>query len=312
MRVLKPLDRDGYSREPFLAYASQSYTIISGAVDNPLQVSIDIANQPPEGWTSFQQNDFDVGYINESGVYAYQLFNFLNTSFYSSHSFIGYGTESVAITKFTPSASLFVFNLANDAIGEGVKESTFSVQTSGSSVKILDDGYGRLYVNNINNVVGNIFYKHGIAVVKANLSATTQSISTNGLQIKEYVPLVVAFSSSTTIFEHNVVCKLEPFEFNKSYYNPSLRFFNSVTGSYTSGSKTITYTDYVFNYNPSASATVLSGESLYDLFESQSLTPYITTIGLYNDYELVAVAKLARPIPRTLNVPQTFIVKFDT
>ena len=28
MRVLKPLDRDGYSKEPFVAYASQSYTIV--------------------------------------------------------------------------------------------------------------------------------------------------------------------------------------------------------------------------------------------------------------------------------------------
>ena len=325
MRVLKPLDRDGYSKEPFIAYASQSYTIVSGAVNNPLQVSIDIAHQPPENWISFQQNDFDVGYINESGVYAYQLFTFLNTSFYSSKSFVGYGTESVAITKFTPSGSLFVFNLANEAIGDGVKESTFSVQTSGSSTKILDDGYGRLYVNNVSNVVGNIFYKHGIAVIKPNVSATTQSISTNGLQIKEYIPLIVAFSSSTTIYENKVVCNIQPNEFNRSYYNPSLKFFNSVTGSYVSGATTVTYTDYELNYNPSSSAvaqkyvedingsgSVIPGESLYNLFESGSVTPYITTIGLYNGYELVAVAKLAQPIPRTLNVPQTFIVKFDT
>jgi hypothetical protein len=312
MRVLKPLDRDGYSKEPFIAYASQSYTIVSGAANNPLQVSIDIAHQPPENWISFQQNDFDVGYINESGVYAYQLFTFLNTSFYSSKSFVGYGTESVAITKFTPSGSLFVFNLANEAIGDGVKESTFSMQTSGSSTKILDDGYGRLYVNNVSNVVGNIFYKHGIAVIKSNVSATTQSISTNGLQIKEYIPLVVAFSSSTTIYENKIVCNIQPNEFNRSYYNPSLKFFNSVTGSYVSGATTVTYTDYELNYNPSSSATASSGESLYNLFESGSVTPYITTIGLYNGYELVAVAKLAQPIPRTLNVPQTFIVKFDT
>ncbi len=312
MKVLKPLGRDGYSREPYVAYASQSYTIISGAVDNPLQVSIDIAHQPPQNWLSFIENDIDVGYVNESGVHAYQLFTLLNTSFYSSHSFIGYGTESVAITKFTPSGSLFVFNLATEAIGEGVKESTFSVKTSGSSVKILDDGYGRLYVNNTGSVVGNIFYKQGIAVVKANTAATTQSISVNGLQLKEYIPLNVAFSSSTTIYENKVVCNLEPSDFNTSYFNPSLKYMKSVTGSYVSASTTITYTDYELNPNPTASATASSGESLAVLFESGALSPYITTIGLYNGYELVAVAKLARPIPRTVNVPQTFIVKFDT
>jgi len=216
MRVFKPLARDGYSREPYNAYASQTYTITSGAADNPPQVVIDIANQPPDNWKSFQQNDFDVGYINESGVYAYQLFSFLSTSFYSPDAFIGYGTESIAITKYIPSGTLFVFNLANEAVGDGIKESTFSVSTVGSSEKIRDDGYGRLYVNNTSNVIGNIFYKHGIALVRANTLATTQSISTDGLQLKEYIPLTVAFSSSTTIYEHKVVCKIDPYEFNKS------------------------------------------------------------------------------------------------
>lgn len=309
MRVLKPLGRDGYIKEPYVAHASQAYTITSGALDNPTQVSIDIANQPPENWV----DTGEPGYINpDSGVYAYQLFTFLNTKFYSSQSLIGYGTESVAITKFTPSGSLYVFNLANEAIGDGVKEGTFSVQTDDMPIKILDDGYGRLYVNDTGSVVGNIFYKHGIALVKIDTNAPTQSISSNGLNIHASIPLIVAFSSSTNIFENIVVCKIEPSEFNTSWYNPSLRYFNSVTGSYVSGSTTVTYTDYVFNATPTASAVALSGEPLVELFDSGTLTPYITTIGLYNDYELVAVAKLARPIPRSLNVPQTFIVKFDT
>jgi hypothetical protein len=46
---------------------------------------------------------------------------------------------------------------------------------------------------------------------------------------------------------------------------------------------------------------------------SQSLYPYITTIGLYNpDNELVAVAKVSNPIQRTDYSVQTFVVKFDT
>lgn len=309
MRVLKPLGRDDYSRELYVAYASQSYTITSGALDNPLQTTIDIANQPPADWV----DTGEIGYINnDTGVYSYQLYSFINTSFYSTQSVIGYGTSSAALAKFTPNGTLFVFNLANEAIGDGIKEGTFSVQNFTSSVKILDDGYGRLYVGNTSNIVGNIFYKHGIAVVNANTAAVTQSISTNGLQIKPYVPLTVAFSSSTNIYEHKVVCKLEPSEFNTSWYNPSLRYFNSVTGSYISGSDEIIFKNYELNPNPKAVATASSGEPIADLFSSGTLTPYVTTIGLYHDYQLVAVAKLARPIPRTLNVPQTFIVKFDT
>jgi len=309
MRVLNPLDRDGYSKELYVAHASQSYTIVSGALDNAPQVTIDIANQPPVTWV----DTGDVGYLNENtGVYAYQLFSLLNTKFYSSQSLIGYGTSSVAVTKFTPTSSLFVFNLANEAIGDGVVEGTFSVQNYTSSIKILDDGYGRLYVNDTGSVIGNIFYKHGIAVVQANTVSPTQSISTSGLQIKPYIPLTISFSSSTNIYQHTVVCKLEPSEFNTSWYNPSLKYFNSVTGSYASGSTTVVYTNYEYNTTPTASATASSGEPLVDLFTSGTLTPYVTAIGLYNDFELVAIAKVARPIPRTLNVPQTFIVKFDT
>lgn len=309
MQILKPLGRDGYSKELYVAYASQSYTIVSGALNNAPQVTIDIANQPPNNWVDTD----DVGYINEeTGVYAYQLFSLLNTKFYSSQSLISYGTESVVLTQYTPTGSLFVFNLANESIGDGVKEGTFSVQNNTSPVKILDDGYGRLYVNDTGSVVGNIFYKYGIAVVQANTVSPTQSISTTGLQIKPYIPLTVAFSSSTNIYQHTVVCKLEPSEFNTSWYNPSLRYFNSVTGSYVSGSTTVTYTNYEYNPSPTASATASSGQPLANLFASGTLTPYVTTIGLYHDFELVAVAKVARPIPRTLNVPQTFIIKFDT
>ena len=309
MRVLKPLGRDGYSKELYVAHTSQSYTITSGAANNPPQVTIDVANQPPSTWVSTGE----IGYVNNNtGVYSYQLFSFIKTKLYSSQSLVGYGTESVAITKYTPTGSLFVFNLMNDAIGDGVVEGSFSIQNDAVSPKILDDGYGRLYVNNTGSVVGNIFYKQGIAVVQANVLAPTQSISTSGLQIKPYVPLIVAFSSSTNIYENTVVCKIEPSEFNTTWFNPSLRYFKSVTGSYMSGSTKITYTDYRLNVNPTASATASSGQPLVELFDSGTLTPYVTTIGLYQDYELVAVAKMARPIPRTLNVPQTFIVKFDT
>jgi hypothetical protein len=63
----------------------------------------------------------------------------------------------------------------------------------------------------------------------------------------------------------------------------------------------------------------MASRSLYpfamtsSLTPSQSLYPYVTTIGLYNqDNELMAVAKLSNPIQRTDYSVQTFVVKFDT
>jgi hypothetical protein len=43
------------------------------------------------------------------------------------------------------------------------------------------------------------------------------------------------------------------------------------------------------------------------------LTPFITTIGLYDDNcDLVAVAKLPQPIKSEPDIPVNFIIRFDT
>jgi len=156
MRALKPLSTDGYTRNNYTAYISQSYTIVSGSPVNTDLVTIDFAEQPPSDWKYQNTSDTDLGtYNSASGVYSYPLFSLINHAFYSSQSIVEYGTESIAVNKYTPTASLYVFNIVNDAVGEGIGAGTFSIRVSGSS-PILDDGYGRLYVNNTTNVVGNI------------------------------------------------------------------------------------------------------------------------------------------------------------
>lgn len=321
MRAVKPLDTDGYTKNEYVAYVSQSYTITSGSLTNTEYVTIDFADQPSDDWKYQQTSDFDLGHFNEiTGIYSYPLFSLLNRAFYSSQSIVEYGTSSIAVNKFTPSQSLYVFNIANQAVGDGVQPGSFSIRVSGSS-PILDDGYGKLYVNNTGSVVGNIFYKHGIALVKNNLSAPSQSVSVNGLKLSPFLNTKVAFSSSYTITEHTIVCKIRPTEFNASLLNHTVGYYKAVTGSYVSGSETVTYTNYIPNVSSSAKA--LSGQLITELFDigsqygsdsiSGSLTPYVTTIGLYNrNYELLAIAKLANPVPRAKNVDQTFIVKFDT
>lgn len=311
MRAVKPLDTDGYTKNDYVAYVSQSYTITSGSLTNTEIVTIDFADQPSDNWKYQQTSDFNLGYLNSSsGIYSYPLFSLLNRAFYSSQSIVEYGTSSAAVTQFTPSQSLYVFNIANQSVGDGIKPGSFSVRVSGSS-PILDDGYGRLYVNNTGSVIGNIFYKHGIAMVKNNKTAPSQSISTNGLKLAPFLSVDVNYTSSFTITEHTVVCKVRPTEFNTSVFNHTIGYYKVVTGSYVSASQTITYNNYVPNISSSATAT--SGESISGLFESGSLTPYVTTIGLYDkNFNLVAMAKLANPVPRTKNVDQTFIVKFDT
>jgi len=52
---------------------------------------------------------------------------------------------------------------------------------------------------------------------------------------------------------------------------------------------------------------------VYDFATGSYFQPYVTTIGLYNDAnELVAVGKLAQPVPKSRYTDMTFVVKFDS
>ena len=66
--------------------------------------------------------------------------------------------------------------------------------------------------------------------------------------------------------------------------------------------------DIVFPSNPT------NKDQVYQDFATGSdFSPYVTTIGLYNnEYQLVAVGKLAQPIPISLYTDTTFVVNIDT
>ena len=91
----------------------------------------------------------------------------------------------------------------------------------------------------------------------------------------------LSFQNEHIIYENEVRCIVKESEFNLSY-NPTL-----VTGSYASG-------------------------SLRGFATSASFEPYVTTIGLYNDEnQLLAVAKLGKPMVISQDTDMTFIVKYD-
>ena len=74
--------------------------------------------------------------------------------------------------------------------------------------------------------------------------------------------------------------------------------------------------DEQFNmtYNPSARVNFdRNNPKLKGFATSSNFTPYITTIGLYNDFnELLAIAKLANPVKSPSDIDIVFNVQFDT
>jgi len=284
--TFKALAKDDYISEPYIAKASQQYYVISGSIDNPTQVTIDIADEPPAGWPAA---DADFGFINaETGHGAYLLWKSVQQTVYTPSGNIE------EVYAFTPSGSSYVVSLGMDAAGDGVYPGSFVFGIKGVSDTIVDDRVGNLYfAGSPTNVLGSIDYKQGIAVILRNSAGSDGTIhSSSGVKLGTNVSASVGFKSTTTIYRHTVFARLMPRDFNFSL-NPSAQIKVS--------------------YFDSGSGNTVTGSLAYDMFDSGGLTPYVTTVGMYDQqYNLVAVAKLPNPVPRTSLSEQTFVIKFDT
>jgi hypothetical protein len=199
-------------------------------------------------------------------------------------------------------------------------------------VDTFDLETGRMIANNFTFLpeeasgikIGNVFYNHGLVTLTRN--SDIRLINTWDL----------TFKSTETIYEHEYLLIVNESDYNVST-NPSA--VKSVGGSYETfiddyGKAKRVYTEQPVKYikklttlengnilDHRFSGSVgnkLAGFEHYDLSGSVDstgsfLAPFITTIGLYDDdCDLVAVAKLPKPIKSDPEIPVNFIVRFDT
>jgi hypothetical protein len=168
-----------------------------------------------------------------------------------------------------------------------------SFKWSADSGSIYDDGEGNLILELTNKICGQIFYPHGLAIITSDsipLADTYGSAifgsSIYGLSdsilIQNFVTssnVTCSFSSSLTIYETQYKCTLNENEFNFSQ-NPSI-----ISGS--------------------------EGEP-YGYVTSSYFSPYVTTVGLYDEYQnLLAVGKLSQPLPTSATTDTTILVNID-
>lgn len=120
-----------------------------------------------------------------------------------------------------------------------------------------------------------------------------------------YEPYVMTVGSETSIYQNEVRCRVLENELNYSQ-NPTV--FKAPT--------IFTGSSYLPMYAP-VSGSPIYGQiidgTLADNVTGSEFTPYVTTVGLYNDAnELLVVAKLATPYPMPKNTDITFVVKWDS
>ena len=123
-------------------------------------------------------------------------------------------------------------------------------------------------------LVGNIFYSHGMAILtKSDLAKRYQEqvLRSGSLEWK----------GAYTIYEHTYQCRS-----NQSQLN--------------------------FSQNPSTYTNTDESGSLLDNVTGSYFQPYVTAVGLYNDAnELIAIGKLGQPVPKSQYNDMTFAIKFD-
>ncbi len=179
--------------------------------------------------------------------------------------------------RYFPTSSdstIGVLSIPQYMYGDFIQPESFNFSTPSGSY--TDDGEGRLVSGS--TYIGNIMYEHGIIVL------------TGGERTRNYWDGEI----STFVNNSNIICS----------------FSSSYTIYETQYKCTIGESEYNFTQNPS----VISGSNgtPWGFATSASFAPYITTVGLYNDQrDLIAVGKLAQPLPTSKTTDTTILINID-
>lgn len=178
-----------------------------------------------------------------------------------------------------------IFSIPRQLYGLNLEPGTISLTSDSTPYwnggTILDDGEGNLL--NGTDHVGNVIYSHGQIIITASPYIFHFSHSQDP---------DIKFKSNFPIYTHTYSIKVSDYELNHTL-NPSAQ----------SGSTLLRY----------SGSTYVQPSGVYaDNVTGSAFQPYITTVGLYNDSnELIAVGKLAQPLPKPGDTELTIQVKLD-
>jgi hypothetical protein len=218
-----------------------------------------------------------------------------------------YLSNTLPANRYFPTGSgeiIGVIAIPSNLFGEYIKPGTFTLSYESGS--FTDDGEGNILTGS--SKVGDIIYEHGMVIIthgetleilsllpplpeppQFRTPRESISIKTPNAPIPQLMGmspitspnLTCSFDSTITIYESQYKCTLRENEFNFSQ-NPTL-----ISGSTNSG-------------------------KIYDYATGSYFNPYVTTVGLYNnDKELLAVAKLAQPLPLSSVTDMNILINLD-
>jgi hypothetical protein len=213
----------------------------------------------------------------------------------SSGRYFNYPQTTLTFEKYFPTGSgsqIGVLSVPSRLYGNYILPNSFKWSCPSGSV--YDDGEGNLIFDLTGKICGQIFYPHGLAIITSDSApqqdtygTATYGASLYGLSdaivVENFVTssnVTCSFSSSLTIYESQYKCTISENEFN-------------------------------FTLNP----TVISGSTdgtVYNFITSSYFAPYVTTVGLYDEYQnLLAIGKLSQPLPTSATTDTTILINID-
>jgi len=211
-------------------------------------------------------------------------------------------------------AEVAVISIPSKLFGDYIQPSSLKMivdfvnNATSYSLILTDDGEGNLVVDGTTSNVGNVIYPHGMVIFTNSASYSNEGYGISFYGVQEYgggfgvLPsasdlvnnnLTLSFSSSYTIYETQYKCTIRESEFNATL-NPSAQVSGSlieISGSY---------------FYQRADGTLANNVT------GSYFSPYVTTVGLYDEAQnLLAIGKLAQPLPTSATTDTTILVNID-
>jgi hypothetical protein len=196
--------------------------------------------------------------------------------------YYNYLSTTLTASRYFPTGSgnsIGVISIPSNLFGEYLQPGSIEIDSPNLLTTFSDDSNGNLLNDNTSEKVGDVIYEHGLIIFTGPNTPFPLPVLTQ--IIDPTVDIGVRFNSTVTIYETQYKCTIRENEFNFSNNQ------TQISGSSNSG-------------------------ILYDFATGSFFTPYATTVGLYdNAYNLLAVAKLAQPLPLSAVTDTTILINLD-
>jgi hypothetical protein len=289
---------------------------------------LDVYNGDPSLSGSSVQFSIQYGNLNGSGS------NLINPSVpnggytpsrvvYGEYRNLVFGTETTNFSfdnGLTTANDIFVINVARSRYKESLLPGSFNLTLgSGSNTIKLTDDSG---TTSLTRFIGENKVFYIISGSNGNAYTSAASSSYYGMMFPDLDIIVLNATASSVVDLRSYFAPLTTA--TSSVQNNHLKLYNSVVSGLVSGSFQLRSSETVssryfftrvknseFNYTSNPSIIDTNGNLLYTTLINNPQT-YVTTVGMYNDNnELLAVAKLSKPLTKDFTKEALIRIKLD-